>query len=173
MASVLALDVATVTGWAVGPIGAAAPATALEASAGITDPQPLSGTHRIGIKGTKDGAFFSAYEHWLRDLVAVHAPDYIVYEAPYISTDKHIKTARRLLGMAAITEMTAHQLGVKVFEANNATVRKHFCGKGNAPRGELKRMVQEECTRRGWVFTDDNEADALSLFDYAKACLVG
>ncbi len=171
MNEVLALDVATVTGWAFGSVGTVAPSTSLEASAGISDPQPFSGVERIGSKELSDGQFFAKYESWLQDLIVVNGPDTILYEAPYISTDKHIKTARRLLGMAAITEKVASQMRIKVFEANNATVRKHFCGKGSAPRKDLKRLVQIECDRRGWIYADDNEADALALWDYAKACL--
>ena len=173
MASVLALDIATTTGFAFGPVGSAAPATALEASAGAADPQPLSGTKRIGSKGTPDGDFYAAYERWLMDMISVNSPDMIVYEAPFVGSGKHINTAKRLLGLAAITEKIASQKGVKIFDAHNATVRKHFCGRGSAPRKDLKRMVQEECDRRGWKYSDDNEADALALWDFSKACLAG
>ena len=170
MKAILTLDIATVTGFAIGPVSAA-PATGLEASAGVFAPQPLSGSERIGNKHQSDGAFMASWFDWLFDLIAVHDPAIIIYEAPFVSGTKHINTARRLLGMAAIVEMVAHQKGVKIFQAHNATIRKHFCGKGNAPRAELKQRVKDECDRRGWTYEDDNEADALALFDYACACL--
>ena len=171
MTKLLFLDIATVTGFAVGEIGTDAPATALERASGVKEPQPLSGTKHIGSPQLSTGAFYSAYERWLRDMVGVHKPDMIVYEAPFIGSGKKAQAAFKLLGMAAITNLVAYREKVKIIPAHNASIRKHFCGKGNAPRKELKRLVMEECTKRGWTFADDNEADALAGFDFTRTCL--
>ena len=71
------------------------------------------------------------------------------------------------MSLAGITELLAlkHKVAF-VAEAHNATVRKHFTGKGNAKSAELKAMTMAACRARGWAPVDDNEADALAILDY-------
>lgn len=170
---VLALDVATVVGFAVGAIDKAPPPTALEASSQGGVSQPLSGSQRIGHQRMDAGAFFASYERWLRDMIGVHTPDIIVFEAPFISGGKQMNAAIRLLGMAAVTELVAHHLGVRIFSAHMSKVRKHFCGTGHAKRDIIKKKIQDACDARGWFYADDNAADALAVWDYTAACLTG
>ena len=170
---VLALDVATVCGFAVGEIGTENPKTALELATSGGIPQPLSGTHRIGKPGLSDGQFYLNYEIWLNDLITFHNPAMVVYEAPFISGGNKMRAAFRLLGMSAITDLTCQKKSVPVRSAHNATARKYFCGTGNAKREIMKRKIQEACDARGWKYADDNEADALAVWEYSQAMLLG
>lgn len=148
---ILSLDIATLTGWAVGPVGAEI---------------PISGCQRITHPGADLAVTFHKFDHWLADLITVHDPSLIVFEAPVPRQNVHgFQTARKLLGLAAVCELVAYQREVECREAAVQTVRKHFCGNGRAD----KQDVIARCVARGWNVTDDNEADALALWDYACA----
>ena len=172
MKIVLALDVATTTGFAVANVGLLPPATPLEAVAQGGVKQPHSGSQRMGSANMDDGAILSAYKQWLEDMIAVHNPDCVVYEAPFMS-NKFFNAGKRLLAMAGITESVCNSKKVKVFTANMGTVRKYFCGTGKANRKTIKRLIQTACDQRGWTYKDDNESDALAVWEYSAACLTG
>lgn len=152
---VIALDLATVTGWAVWrPAGSVA-----------------YGSRRLGRAGDADGAFFAGYHSWLADMITVEQPAAIVFEAPWVGPDTHQQTARRLMGLAVVTELVAHLREIpRVREVNVASVRKHFVGNGRGERAAMKRAVIEGCRQRGWDPKDDNAADALAVLDFALHC---
>jgi crossover junction endodeoxyribonuclease RuvC len=64
--------------------------------------------------------------------------------------------------MAILTEWCESKMipyqGVPV-----GTIKKHWTGKGNASKDQMI----AECNRREMAVVDDNEADAIALFDYA------
>lgn len=165
---VLALDLATTTGFAVdGPS---------RNSRG--EPVPISGSFRAGpaIQGELEyGATYVAFRDWLVDLCAVHQPRHAIFEAPLPfaggSTMKagvsSPATVRKLLGFAAIAEETLTRLEIDTLEANVQSVRKHFCGHAHAKKPEVVRT----CRMLGWHPGDDNAADALALWDFARAAL--
>ena len=66
MSTMLALDLATCTGWAVGPAGAV----------------PSSGEERIGAPGIGIGEFLDIYGNWLADMITVHAPQVVIFQLP-------------------------------------------------------------------------------------------
>lgn len=173
MSVLLALDVATICGFAVGEIGTENPRTALELATSGGIPQPLSGTHRIGRPGIPDGQFYANYEQWVDDLITIHNPAMVVYEAPFISGGNKMHAAFRLLGMSAITDLICYKKSVPVRSAHNATVRKYFCGTGNAKREIMKQKIKDACDLRGWKYEDDNHADALAVWEYSQALLLG
>lgn len=148
--TILALDLGGVTGWACGKPGA----------------DPVSGSHRIpGDRG--DPAYFDHFGGWLADMLTVHAPRLLVYEAPILTGAKtHFQTAFRLIGLAAITQMIAHRREiVRIEAANNATVKKHVLGNGRAEKIEMI----DEMRRRGWEPRDEHAADALGVLLWAEA----
>lgn len=169
---ILALDLATTTGWAYFAPGAAAP---IHGSETFEAPNP--------------GCFGIKFEKWLDELYQQHRPRWMLFEAPFIGEKTHQDTARKLQGLAVLTEVYAekrrkdgHELDV--FEVNNIQVKIHFVGRSYV-RGErktskqkkelsdaMKRLVIEECVSRGWMPDDDNEADALSIVVYGAAKLV-
>lgn len=150
---ILALDLATSTGWATWSPGSPV----------------LYGSRRLPDTGKNVGAFMSRFERWLTDMIAVHeSVDRIIYEAPWVGPQTHQATAMRLIGMACGVERLCFDRGLAIHKANNASVRKHFIGKGsNSDRATLKRMTVDACLTRGWTPANDDEADALALLDYA------
>lgn len=156
--SLLTLDLATVTGWAVWrPDG--------------NHPGVQSGTERLPKTGDDVGRFLCAYADWLMPFVELERPGRVVFEAPWIGPQTSQDVARKLLGLACMTEAVCHWQGIPAWEVNNASVRKHFIGKGRGDRRELKRLTMAACRERGWQPEDDNEADALAVMDYAAHCL--
>lgn len=152
---VLALDLATATGWAVWQPGDAA---------------PRHGTCRLPKTGRDIGRFLHAFEGWLRPFLEAEAPWRVVFEAPILRAGQtDIATARKLMCLAGVTEMVAHRAEVPVFEQGNQDVRKHFIGNGKAPRKQAKDKTMRACRARGWHPRDDNAADALALLDYVAA----
>lgn len=152
---ILAIDCATQTGLGVGPVG------------GI----PKCSSHRIGSVGCSIGAFGHAYDEWLSALIAVHRPAVLAFEAPILTAGKTpLDMARKLMGLAFLTETIAHRMGVRhVVEENSSVVTKFFTGRGQYEnRAKKKQAVIDQCRRLGWAVEDDNAADAAALFRFAE-----
>lgn len=159
---VIALDLATVLGYAVGRLPAL-PITQLEAIV-TKPPKPLSGFHRVAQAGISVGEFLSAYADWFEGIVDEHQPTGIIFEAPILPAKTNPATVRKLVGLAGITQMLAFERGVRwVREAQPSSVKKHICGSGAPGKDGVQRAILE----RGWQFATDDEADALALWDYA------
>jgi Holliday junction resolvasome RuvABC endonuclease subunit len=153
MTSILFLDLATVSGWAFWATGLG---------------RPQSGVLRMPKTGEDVGWFVHDYYGKLGDLLTLQQPGLIVFEAPLLRAgNTSIDTARKLMGLAIITEFACRERRLKYREANNASIRKHFVGKGRGDRKTLKAMTLDACRDRGWNPCDDNEADALAGLDYA------
>ena len=152
---ILALDLATATGWA------------LWASWGEVE----YGTVRLPKTGEDVGRFLLAFEGWLAPRLTEWKVELVVFEMPILPQPTQMATLRKLYGLAGVTEMVAIRAGVDVCEKNLSTIRKHFIGCGTGPREVMKRLTVEECRRRGWDPEDDNAADALALLDLA-GCLL-
>jgi Holliday junction resolvasome RuvABC endonuclease subunit len=159
---VLSLDLATVLGYAVGRLPAL-PITQLEAAA-TKPPQPHSGFHRVAPPNTPVGPFLSAYADWLDGMLDEHKPAGLIFEAPILPQKTSLDTVRKLVGLAGITQMLAHETGITwIREAQPSSVKLHICGYG----GRGKTGVQRAILERGWHFAVDDEADALAIWDYA------
>ncbi len=165
---ILALDLATITGWAYGP--AAPPRLALGARAAGGYEQPDSGSFRVAVKGRPDGVFFASFQGWLEARLTGSRPTMVVWEAPIIGRHGKINrhTIYRLTGLAVVCDLTCHMFHIaETAEVAPATIKKHATGNGRAD----KRAMQDQALLMGWAFGDDNEADALWLHDYASAIL--
>lgn len=161
---VLALDLATVTGFAVGDADYPPAPTPLEKAGGASSPAYLSGSHRIAPPNTGIGQFLHRFDLWLSDQITVHAPSLVVFEAP-ILRDGHtaIDTARKLMCLAGHVELVCYRREVRCLEAHLQTIKKHATGNGRAGKEE----VTAAAVRRFGPVADDNEADALWLLDHA------
>ena len=168
---ILALDLATRLGWAyAGPAALSSwPLTAMEAAA-MPSPPAVSGWFRLPKTGPDVGWFLDAYHDFLTNSLDLHLPALVVFEAPWVGPNTAQDTARKLLSLAGHTEFVCRRRRLDYREANNATVRKHFIGKGRGDRATLKRLTIDACKARGWSPENDDEADALGLLDYAVAC---
>jgi hypothetical protein len=156
--TLLFLDLATVTGWAVGPIGG----------------KPISGSQRLAPSGAPSSEVFGNFLKWLHDMIAVHSPRVVAFEAPLppslLRGKTTVDTARRLMGLPAITEAVCNRMGIhSVLEARVDDIRQHFIGRRNLPGADGKRAVIARCRQLGYEPKDDNAADALAGFDYVAA----
>jgi Holliday junction resolvasome RuvABC endonuclease subunit len=168
---ILALDLATRTGWAfAGPAALESwPGSEIEAAA-MPTVSVVYGSYRMPKTGPDVGWFLDSFHNWLTGDLEVHQPEMVVFEAPWVGPKTHQDTARKLMCLAGHCEFVCRRMAIQYREANNATVRKHFLGTGRGDRRTLKRLAMEACRRRGWDPENDDEADALGLLDYAAAC---
>jgi len=156
----LALDVATTTGFAFGR---------------IHDERPSFGHHRCAPTGASSGEAFLGFSRWLADLIGVAAPAVIFYEAPLsaeaLSGRTNTETMFRLIGMAAHVHTVAQDHGVyRVERANVSQVRSFFICKA-LKRRDAKRATIAQARTLGCDVSDDNAADAIATWFYASAVL--
>ncbi len=156
---ILALDIATRTGWAFGSDLGAAPVT------GAID---LSKSLGIGGK-------MARLADKLEDLVRDIDPDLIIFEQPIhgVTRQGSSNVLRLALALCGTAEMVAFWNKVDVREVPIPTWRKHFIGAGRAPKGEhpkwCKRQAQHRCKVLGWGDLSDDQAEAAGIWDYAMS----
>jgi hypothetical protein len=159
MTTILALDLARVSGWAFGEPGA----------------EPLHGSIQFANKDASHEAVFYKAMVWVKEHLVIYAPDLIVWEAPLATSFTRGKTntdtTTLLYGLPAIVGAIAYSFKIyDVRKADTAKVRGHFLG-CNPKRAEAKAMTVKQCNVMGWQVADDNEADALATWSYMCALL--
>lgn len=147
--SILALDLATRTGWAVRLAGAAT-----HYNHGFLD---------LGADGAKDRAAKGErlMKH-MRQLIDAYQVKTVVIEQP-IFIQSNFDSARLAHGLFMVAELIARGRGCRVYEVNAMTLKKAWTGSGKADK---PRMI-EVARANGFDIKDDNEADALALAHYA------
>jgi hypothetical protein len=156
---ILALDLATTSGWALGPVGSV----------------PSSGSVQLGRGGADDARIFGRALTWLSELMGDgRPPSLVIIEALLPPTAQRGKTSRavrdRLAGLRGIAKAVAHLRGIhRIEEATVADVRAHFIGDRSLKREAAKREVLRTCQRLGWSAADDNAGDALACWSYAAS----
>lgn len=162
---VLALDTSTATGWAHDDLNGG---------------KPIWGTWPLGSwkRDLVDHAFAKLLEH-VSERIATAGITHVAIEEPlnvYAHSGWQGSKARKdpdlaaaLLGFWACATGMARARGCQVFETSPATVRRHFIGHGRHP--DPKAAVMGRCRQLGWKIENDNEADALSIWDYTKSVL--
>jgi hypothetical protein len=156
---VLALDLATTTGWAHGAPGSI----------------PQFGHLRFSKPGSSRAVTYRGFRNWLdekwggRDDI----PDVIVYESPAVPSimagKTNIETIKVLVGLAEHLEEWAHGK-TDLREARVADVRVHFVG-SNMKSAFAKQKTYEQCRMLGWEVENFDQADACALWDYQCAWL--
>ena len=153
---VLALDLATTTGWAYGAPGSI----------------PKFGHLRFAKPGASRAETYRAFRGWLNAKWA-KAPDMIVYESPAVPSimagKTNIDTIKLLVGLAEHLEEWAYQR-IELREARVADVRVHFIGQ-NMKSAFAKAKTFEQCHVLGWKVENNDEADACALWDFQCAWL--
>lgn len=161
--NILALDLATRTGWAIqegtGPI--------------------LSGVQEFKLgRGESPGMRYIRFERWLAEmLVAPAVPlalspprnrvDLVVYEQ---SLRFHLGgSASDIAGaLVGFLQAACARYGIEHLPVNVATIKKFATGKGNAKKPEMiLRAVASWPEQFGPGAPDDNQADALHLLAYS------
>ena len=161
---VIALDLSTVSG---------------AAFDGPRDGAPLFATC-TGVKRTGDvfGPTYVQFRDWLVDLIVVHRPTHLVFEAPWAPTGArapsrytNVDVVMVLFGLAGIAEeVGARHLGAEaVWKVSVQTVRKHFLGHGRPENP--KAAVQHLCRLLGFQVKNEHEADACAIWSYGKSML--
>jgi hypothetical protein len=160
MTSIFALDLATRTGFAFGPLGTE---------------RPTSGSIRFGSVGASHEAIFAAALTWATDQFGRQRPAVIVWEAPqptsFGKSTTNVNTTTVLYGLPAVFGAVAYVLGLyDVRKAKTSDVRHHFIG-SNPKRAIAKAMTLKQCRDLGWPVDDDNEADACALWSYMASII--
>lgn len=154
--TILALDVATSTGWAFGGPGDA----------------PQYGVFSVPQTGADLGRFGVTFMAWLAAKCRDLRPREIIFEAPILPRKTNITTVRKLHGLAFMVECVAISEAVPCFEISNGEWRKQFLGAyypSPATSDALGRAVIAACRGMGWNPRDDNDADALGIL-YVANC---
>jgi hypothetical protein len=156
-----ALDIATVTGFAVGRVGEKPKAHAIRFAP---------------VGGTSDALFAGCYEWFLETLERAEHPDILAIEEllPPIARRgaTNTQTQHRLAGLHGIIRaMARHAQIPETVSANVLDVRQHFIQARNLPRDEAKRAVLSTCKLLGWAAADDNCGDALALWSYTAGLI--
>lgn len=161
---ILAVDLAVRTGFAVGPVGEI----------------PRSGCVALKKKGQDADVAFGNLIWWLNDVLAREKPSIIVKEAPLalqVLARGHGSQAsiEMTYGLHAITRGMGKRFGIEVRDAHDASIRKHFIGRGKmGSREETKRAVVQRCHLLGFLPKDnfdDNQADAIATWDFIAATI--
>jgi len=155
---VLALDIATTTGWARGQVGM----------------RPTSGSISFArYESASDNAIFGRALAWFSDFLRDEPrPQILIIEAllpPGAMEGATNKAARdRLAGLHGIFRGVAHLRGINdVAAVTVGDVRGHFIDDRTCKRVIAKRETIEKCRRLGWLAEDDNAADALACWSFA------
>jgi hypothetical protein len=163
--AVLALDIATTTGWA------------------ILDPRtpdrPFLGSVRFPSDPQEIGRSGVALLRFLEEREAMHGGfSDVIFEAQHAAGKIDIHVLARLLGLAAVVETWAYDAEnrkdaagrklqrPKIYAVHIGTWRKHAFGTGRMNREEAKRRAMEECRALGFDPSNDNEAEAFFILDY-------
>jgi hypothetical protein len=157
---VLALDLASRTGFCVGVPG---------------DRKPLSGSIRFASAGASHEAIFAAAYQWTSGMVHEHKPSTVVWEAPMPTSfnrgSSNVNTTTLLYGLPAVIGAAAYRCGVyDIRKASTKDVRNHFIG-SNPKRVQAKELTIRQCRVMGWPVADDNEADAIAVWSFMCSIL--
>jgi len=143
---ILAVDMATKSGWAI------------NTNAGI-----ISGTENMKKKTTESrGMVFIRFEAWLEEMIKLHKPKLVVYERPHARG----RAANEVLnGMLAFLVKLCETHSIDYSDCPSTTLKKFATGRGSAGKPEMIAMCK---SLYNIAPIDDNEADALHLLHWAK-----
>lgn len=155
---VLALDLATVTGFCCGEPG---------------KDFPHYGSVRFGSDGCSRKALFGSALRWLNEFLATHRPTVVSFEEPlHFGLRRGRSQAGNdelAYGLPAIVQAVCFLRAIyDVEQRRTIDIRRHFLG-DNPKREIAKRETIERCRSLGFTVTDDNAADAVALWFYECA----
>jgi hypothetical protein len=162
MSNILALDIATRTGWARGCVG---------------DNAPTCGSVQFGKAGASQLAICGHALEWAIDILKPPLPDLVAIEAllpPHVTRGKSNVDHDLLAHLHGIILGVCFMRGVfKVHKYAVQSIRAHFIDLKACARGQAKPMVQSKCRQLGWLQlgyledADDDAADACACWSYA------
>jgi hypothetical protein len=158
---VWALDIATVTGFALGRIGETPTARSIRFAAAHSDSNTL----------------FAGCFEWFGELIEKGPlPEILAIEEllPPIARRGTTSTSaqHRLAGLhGVIRAMARHAAIPEIVGVNVGDVRAHFIHERGMRRDEAKRAVLATCGMLGWEAADNNCADALAVWSYISGLI--
>lgn len=162
MIRVLSLDTSTHVGWA--------HCDRLDENKPVFGTLNLPGWSRSGV-----GQSYVKLARFIRATIQRESLTHVIVERPLTvfahagTAAKHPDLAQALMGFTAVAELAALEVGAKCYVETSQTIRKHFLGNGR-PK-DPKAVVIARCRQLGWKPLDDNQADAIAGWDYAKSIL--
>lgn len=153
---VVALDLATTTGFARGYVGGT----------------PEHGSVRFAKPGASDKAVFHACLRWAYNFLKTPPrADRLVIEAllppTILKGGTNAGTLYRLAGLHAIVLAVAFEHGIHQVEIPSVgDIRAHFIGTRKCRRKQAKAEVTRKCLQLGWNPTDNNAADACAIWHW-------
>ena len=143
--NILALDIATTTGWKT------------ETSSGVWK-----------LKQKKDdstGMKLVRLKSYLKELITLEKIDIVVYERPAGMFKSAIITESELIGVVLLL---CEELSLQCTAYSATEIKKFATGKGNAKKQDMI----DAAVALGYNPEDDNEADAIHLYNLAKKDLI-
>ena len=150
---IAALDLATKTGVAVGPLGGRPELWTLDLKS--KGEAKFHATRLMQIQGLA------------HRLIVEQGARFIAIEKPFVAAHNNWETTLLTIGLTANVLSWAERKGIAVDIIPAQTVAKHFTGSGKMKRDEKKAAILAACQARGWDPKDDNQADAAALWDLA------
>jgi hypothetical protein len=140
----------------------------------------FSTLHQVLDDGLEFGRVGSNFRRWMVDMIMVHKPEHIAFEAPWMPMGDRNKSGKRsgmtstriprlLIGLAFLAEQIAYEFEIECSEAEPSTCRKHFVGHGRPE--DPKKAVGMRCALLGWNIHNDHEGDAGALWAYTQAMI--
>lgn len=161
MGCIFALDLGVNTGFAIGGPG---------------DASPVSGSVALKKAGQERRVALGNMIAWLDAEWRKQRPALVVKEAPLVlggfgKRKNSQETVLMTYGLHGVVEAMCERFSLRLEDVHNATVRKHFIGRGRmGDRNATKVAVIQRCRLLGYMpkgCVDDNRADALAVWDYA------
>lgn len=160
----LALDIATTTGWA-------------RWDSGLNRPH----AGELKLKGNTEPARYAEFSSWLRAKLVADQIDHLAIEMPVPQRGgmTNLLTLQTLLGLRALAMSQAGAINIPVYEVNNQEWRQHFLGQRTAPKAVpnakrsdwWKKQCVKRCEELGWPVKGHNAADALGVLDFMRSTL--
>jgi hypothetical protein len=153
-AKLLAVDIATTTGWALGPLGS----------------KPGSGA--VSLK-TRYALIerCKALELFIKEKIKEGATHFIREEAPnsaWGGAKTNFRTIQMLNALCVTADNTAHTNNLVILDPVKInSLKLSWTGQGNAP----KELMVRSAKLRGFLVSDHNEADALALWHWGEGIL--
>lgn len=140
---ILALDIATKTGWAT------------DVDSGVID---------LSLKrGESPGMKTVRFQARIKELIDLIKPDLVVYEQPGGLHKSSIIDAAKLIG---VLEVVCERRGIDFSSYPAKTIKQHATKNGNAGKSAMVQAAKDKWSDIKII--DDNHADALWLWDLAK-----
>lgn len=140
--NILALDIATKTGWAT---------------------KTASGTWNLKVnKGESYGMKLIRFKAKLKEIIELENIEIVVYEKP---SGRFVRAVASISEMVGVLVSLCEELKIQYTSYTVSEIKKHATGKGNANK---QAMIDSANKKFNIEVIDDNHADALHILDLAK-----